>query len=122
MVITEYYARIDGREPLTGLELVEPDVEFLIALPGNEMTGKGQDALRDYLEGRPPVGRKHNVVRGCSDGDLEMVYGYVTEGNGKGTGSFSGVALLSPAKKVARYQAFFHPDFHMFALPEGENA
>ncbi|GAB3571239.1 hypothetical protein GCM10027445_26280 [Amycolatopsis endophytica] len=122
MVITDYYARIDGPEPLTGLNLVEPGVEFLIAVRGDDTTGNGQDALRDYLEGRPPVGRKHNVISACSDGDLEMVYGYVTEGNGKGTGSFSAVALLSPDQKIARYQAFFHTTFHMFALPEGNNA
>ena len=39
MIIEDYYARLDGPEPLTGLDLVEPDVEFLIALPGTEVRG-----------------------------------------------------------------------------------
>ena len=36
MVIVDYYSRLDGAEPLSGLDLVEPDIEFLIALPGGE--------------------------------------------------------------------------------------
>jgi hypothetical protein len=119
MIIEDYYARLDGAEPLTGLELVEPEVEFLLALPGTEVSGSGRDALRDYIAGRPAVGRRHTVLRRCVDGDLEMVYGIITEGDGRGTGSFSSVALISDDKRVARYQAFFHPGFGMFPLPGG---
>jgi hypothetical protein len=125
VIILEYYARLDGAEPLTALELVEPDVEFLIALPGSEIRGARRADLEDYVTGRPPVGRRHRLLRSSSDGDLEMVYGVVVEGDGRGTGSFSAVALLSPDKRVARYQAFFHPTFGMFPLPghdTGESA
>ncbi|QJY47120.1 nuclear transport factor 2 family protein [Pseudonocardia broussonetiae] len=119
MIIEEYYTRLDGSESLTALDLVEPDVSFLIALPGTEVTGTGHAALRDYIEGRPAVGRRHTVLRRSVDGDLEMVYGIITEGDGRGTGSFSSVALISADERVARYQAFFHPSFGMFPLPGG---
>ncbi|MBK1787421.1 nuclear transport factor 2 family protein [Prauserella cavernicola] len=119
MIIEDYYARLDGPRPLDGLELVEPDVAFLFALPGHEVSGTDRDDLKAYIEGRPPVGRKHQVLRRSRDGDLEMVYGIVTEGDGRGTGSFSAVALLSSDRRVARYQAFFHPTFALFPLPAG---
>ncbi|WP_431875754.1 nuclear transport factor 2 family protein [Amycolatopsis sacchari] len=119
MIIDDYYARLDGAEPLTGLELVESDVEFLIALPGNEVRGAGREALRDYVAARPAVGRRHHVLRRSADEDLEMVYGVITEGDGRGTGFFSSVALISPDKRLARYQSFFHPGFGMFPLPGG---
>jgi hypothetical protein len=117
MIVEEYLARLDGPEPLIGLELVEPDVEFLIALPGREVTGTGRDELGAYIAGRPAVGRRHNLVRSAADGDLEMVYGFITEGDGRGTGSFVSVGLVSPDERIARYQSFFHPTFGMYPLP-----
>jgi hypothetical protein len=119
VIIDDYFARLDGPEPLSGLDLVEPDVEFLIALPGREVAGTGRDELGDYIAGRPAVGRRHKILRRSADGDLEMVYGVVTEGDGRGTGSFVSVALISPGEKLARYQSFFHPTFGMYPLPGG---
>lgn len=117
LVIADYFARLDGPDPMSGLELAEPDVEFLLALPDREVRGSGRDDLGAYLAGRPAVGRKHVVLRSCVDGDLEMVYGIVTEGDGHGTGSFVSVGLVSSAGRLARYQSFFHPVFGMFPLP-----
>ena len=117
MIIVEYFARLDGPDPLTGLELVEPDVDFLLALPDGQRTGHGRTALGDYISGRPDVGRKHRVLRQSRDGDLEMVYGVVVEGAGSGTGSFVSVGLVSPAGRLARYQSYFDPEFGMYPLP-----
>ncbi|MGW4527551.1 nuclear transport factor 2 family protein [Amycolatopsis sp. NPDC004378] len=119
MIIEDYYARLDGPEPLSALDLVEPEVEFLIALPGNEIRGSGSADLKDYITARPAVGRRHHVRRRGVDGDLELVYGIITEGDGRGTGSFSAVAEVSPAGRVRRYQVFFHPEFSLFPLPRG---
>lgn len=119
VIIEDYYARLDGPEPLSALELVEPRVEFLIALPGNEVRGTGLADLTAYITARPDVGRRHHVRRRGVDGELEMVYGLITEGDGRGTGSFSAAAEISPAGRVARYQVFFHPEFSIFPLPEG---
>ena len=117
MVIDDYFARLDGSAPLTGLELVEPDIEFLLALPDGEVTGSGRDDLGAYISGRPSVGRRHDVIRRSVDGDLEMVYGIVVEGDGRGTGAFVSVGLVSPNGLLARYQSFFHPSFTMYPLP-----
>lgn len=115
VLIADYFARLDGPEPLTGLELVEPDIEFLLALPGSEISGRGLDDLGSYISGRPAVGRKHRVLRSCRDHELEMVYGVVVEGpEEKPTGSFASVGVVSPHDRLARYQAFFHPTFSMF--------
>ncbi|MGI5128022.1 nuclear transport factor 2 family protein [Pseudonocardia sp. CA-107938] len=119
MIVDEYLARLDGPEPLSGLELVEPDIEFLIALPGREVAGSGRAELGAYIAGRPAVGRRHHLVRRGNDGDLEMVYGYISEGDGHGTGSFVSVGLVSPERRLARYQSFFHPTFGMYPLPGG---
>jgi hypothetical protein len=117
VVIADYFARMDGPDPMDALELAEPDIEFLLALPDQEVRGSGIEDLRAYISGRPAVGRKHKVLRSSVDGDLEMVYGVVTEGDGRGTGSFVSVGLVSPAGRLARYQSFFHPVFGMFPLP-----
>ena len=117
MVIVDYFARLDGPDPMSGLELTEPDVEFLLALPDREVRGSGLDDLTAYIAGRPAVGRKHVILRSSTDIDLEMVYGLVTEGDGQGTGSFVSVGLVSPGGRLARYQSFFHPVFGMFPLP-----
>ncbi|ABW12998.1 conserved hypothetical protein [Parafrankia sp. EAN1pec] len=117
MVIPEYFACLDGLQPLSGLELVEPDVEFLIALPDHEVSGCGKEDLGAYIAGRPAVGRRHRVLRAVADRDLEMVYGQVVEGDGVGTGSFVSVGLVSPAGRLARYKSFFHPEFGMYPLP-----
>lgn len=117
MIIPEYFACLDGPESLSGLDLVEPDVEFLIALPGREVSGRGTEDLGAYIAGRPAVGRRHRVLHAVADGDLEMVYGQVIEGDGVGTGSFVSVGLVSPAGRLARYTSFFHPEFGMYPLP-----
>jgi hypothetical protein len=117
VVIADYFDRLDSPDPMSGLELAEPGIEFLLALPDREVRGSGLDDLGAYIAGRPAVGRKHVVLRGSTDGDLEMVYGIVTEGDGHGTGSFVSVGLISPAGRLARYQSYFHPVFGMFPLP-----
>lgn len=119
MLIADYFARLDGESPLTGLELVEPDIEFLLALPGNEITGRGHDDLGAYISGRPAVGRRHRVLRSAVDGELELVYGVVVEGAEETvTGAFTAVGLVSPNGRLARYQAFFHPTFSVLPLAE----
>lgn len=115
MLIADYFARLDGPDPLSGLELAESDIEFLLALPGNEVSGRGLEELASYISGRPAVGRKHRVLRSSRDDELEMAYGVVVEGSEqKPTGSFASVGVVSPGGKLARYQSFFHPTFSMF--------
>jgi hypothetical protein len=113
MLVPEYYARLDGPEPLTGLHLVEPDIRFLIALPSGEVSG-GHDELRAYIERRPvDAQRVHRILRRCVDDDLETVYGQVTE-HGRSIGSFAAVGRVSESGRLSHYQAFFHPEFGMY--------
>ncbi|MBP2369461.1 nuclear transport factor 2 family protein [Pseudonocardia parietis] len=117
MLIDDYFACLDGPNPLSGLDLVEPDIEFLLALPTGEVSGSGRADLAAYISGRPSVGRRHNVLRRSVDGDMEMVYGFISEGDGRGTGGFVSVGLVSENGRLARYQSFFHPSFTMYQLP-----
>jgi hypothetical protein len=50
------------------------------------------------------------------DGDVEMVYGVVTE-SGRPTGAFMSAALVSPAGRMASYQSFFTTSFELVDWP-----
>jgi len=118
MVVPQYMARLDGEKPFEGLELVEPDLRFLIAIPGRHITGESRDDLADYIANRNAVDRVHNVVRRAVDGDLEVVYGIVTE-RGEPTGAFLSAARISPGGRIHRYLSFFDADFRLIDWPAG---
>jgi hypothetical protein len=46
------------------------------------------------------------------DGDTETVYGVVTE-SGRPVGAFLSAAVISPAGRIARYQAYFTTSFQL---------
>lgn len=113
MVLREYMACMDGADPDKALDWVEPDFRFLIALPGGEVTGRSKADFARYLAGRNAVERVHHILRAATDQDLETVYGVVTEA-GRPVGAFHSAAVLSPAGKMARYQAFFSTTFDLY--------
>ena len=110
MVLREYLKCMDGPDPAAVLELMEPDLKFLIALPGGTRTGASTADFADYLAGRDAAGRRHQILRYAADGDTEMVYGAVVE-SGRRTGLFQSAAVTSPNGRMARYQSFFTPSF-----------
>lgn len=112
MALREYLSRMDSADPRQALELMEPDLRFLLALPGGEVTGKSRDDFAGYIAGRDAADRVHNVIRYAVDGDTEIVYGMVTD-SGEPTGSFLSAAVVSPAGRIARYQSFFTPSFQL---------
>lgn len=112
MALREYLASMDGQRPEQTLDLLEPDFRFLIALPGKEVTGRSREDFAAYIAGRNPVDRAHEVLRYSRDGDLETVYGVVTE-RGRYTGSFLSAAVVSPGGLLARYQSFFTASFEL---------
>lgn len=118
MALREYLSRMDGQDPARALELMEPDLRFLIALPSGEVTGKSKADFATYIDGRNPVERVHEILRHCADGDTEMVYGVVTEA-GTPVGAFHSAAVISPNGLLARYQAFFSTTFALIDWPEG---
>jgi hypothetical protein len=112
MALRAYMAGMDSRQPERTLDLLEPDFRFLIALPGKEIIGKSKEDFAAYIAGRNPVDRAHEILRYSRDGDLETVYGVVTEG-GRYTGSFLSAAVISPGGLMARYQSFFTTSFEL---------
>ncbi|MFI0777473.1 nuclear transport factor 2 family protein [Streptomyces sp. NPDC021212] len=117
MALRAYFAGMDSRHPEQTLELLEPDFRFLIALPGKEVTGTSREDFAAYIGGRNPVDRTHEILRHSRDGDLETVYGVVTE-SGRYMGSFHSGAVLSPGGLIARYQAFFTTSFQLIDWAE----
>ncbi|MFD8868759.1 nuclear transport factor 2 family protein [Streptomyces sp. NPDC059590] len=112
MALRAYMAGMDSRHPERTLDLLEPDFRFLIALPGREVTGTSREDFAAYIAGRNPVDRAHEILRHSRDGDVETVYGVVTEG-GRYTGSFLSAAVISPGGLLARYQSFFTTSFEL---------
>ncbi|EFL36991.1 conserved hypothetical protein [Streptomyces viridochromogenes DSM 40736] len=112
MALRAYMASMDSRHPERTLELLEPDFRFLIALPGKEVTGTSKEDFAAYIAGRDAVDRAHEILRYGQDGDLETVYGVVTQG-GRYTGSFLSAAVISPGGLLARYQSFFTTSFEL---------
>lgn len=112
MVLRAYFAGMDSPHPERTLDLLEPDFRFLIALPGKEITGTSREDFAAYIAGRNPVDRTHEVLRHSRDGDLETVYGVVTEG-GRYAGSFHSGAVITSGGLIARYQAFFTVSFQL---------
>jgi hypothetical protein len=117
VALREYLSCMDGEDPAKALELMEPDLRFLIALPSGEVAGTSKADFAAYLAGRNPVDRVHEILRYCADGDTEMVYGVVTE-SGRSVGAFLSAAVVSPRGLIARYQSFFSTTFALVDWPE----
>jgi hypothetical protein len=116
MVLREYMSRMDSQDPERALECVEPDFRFLIALPGGQVTGQSRQDFAGYIAGRNAVERVHHVLRSAVDGNLEMVYGVVTE-SGRTVGAFHSAAVVSADQKMTRYQSFFTTSFELLDGP-----
>ncbi|MBB4780813.1 nuclear transport factor 2 family protein [Streptomyces rapamycinicus] len=112
MTLRTYMASMDSDHPERTLDLLEPDFRFLIALPGSEATGESREDFAAYIAGRNPKDRSHEILRHSRDGDVETVYGVVTEG-GRYTGSFLSAAVISPGGLLSRYQSFFTTSFEL---------
>ncbi|MEU9289942.1 nuclear transport factor 2 family protein [Streptomyces sp. NPDC048275] len=116
-VLRDYMARLDSDHPERALELLVPDFRFHLALPGREQTGWSKDDFAAYIAGRNAVERAHKILRHSTDGDLETVYGVVTE-SGKAVGSFLSAAVVTPDGQMARYQSYFTTTYDLIDLPE----
>ncbi|KUL64350.1 MULTISPECIES: nuclear transport factor 2 family protein [Streptomyces] len=112
MTLRTYMASMDSDHPERTLDLLEPDFRFLIALPGSEATGTSKEDFAAYIAGRNPKDRSHEILRHSRDGDVETVYGVVTE-SGRYTGSFLSAAVISPGGLLSRYQSFFTTSFEL---------
>ncbi|WP_072803220.1 nuclear transport factor 2 family protein [Rhodococcoides yunnanense] len=112
--ITEYYATLDEGRLDDAVALLAEDVEFAMILPTGANKKTGRAAMLEYLRGRPPVGRKHRILRAAEDRDLQFVHGAVTEGD-RTTGFFVGVMHVDGQGLIDRYQVSFDSEFFLVA-------
>lgn len=104
--LARYYRAIDEDRVPEALEMLDPDVRFVIVLPAGTRRGGSRSEMGDYLGGRGVPDRVHHVVRQSRDGDVEFFYGRVTDG-GTTTGRFLAGARLGPDGLVVSYQVTF---------------
>ncbi|MGW6400623.1 nuclear transport factor 2 family protein [Streptomyces sp. NPDC055134] len=116
-VLRDYMARMDSDAPERALELLAPDFQFRIALPNREATGRSKGEFEAYIGGRNAVERVHHILRHSVDGDLETVYGFVSE-SGKAMGSFLSAAVVTPEGRMARYQSYFTTTYDLIDPPQ----
>ncbi|MBS3693986.1 nuclear transport factor 2 family protein [Rhodococcus qingshengii] len=119
-VIETYYATVDSGRLEDAVALLAENVEFAMVLPTGANYGSGRASMLDYLSGRPPVDRKHKVLRVAADGDLHFLHGSVTENGTKTTGYFVGVMHVDASGFVDRYQVTFDAEFSL--IPSDSSA
>ncbi|MCZ4538563.1 MULTISPECIES: nuclear transport factor 2 family protein [Dietzia] len=108
--LVTYYARIDAGDLDAGLELLAPEVSFAIILPGTAVRGQNRHGVREYLEGRGTVDRRHVPTHATREGELEFVYGAVVEDGVTITGHFLASARIDDDGLITGYQVAFDPE------------
>ncbi|MFC4756035.1 nuclear transport factor 2 family protein [Dietzia aurantiaca] len=108
--LVTYYARIDSGDLDGGLELLADGVSFAIILPGTAVRGEDRQGVREYLEGRGPVDRRHVPTHATREGELEFVYGAVVEDGVTITGHFLASARIGEDGLITGYQVAFDPE------------
>ncbi|MET0198506.1 MAG: nuclear transport factor 2 family protein [Rhodococcus fascians] len=110
LTILDYYATLDSGRLDDAVAMLAEDVEFAMVLPTGVNKKSGRAAMLDYLRGRPPVDRKHRILRSAADTGVQFAYGAVTDG-GRVTGHFVGVVHVGPDGLIDRYQVSFDAEF-----------
>ena len=85
--LSRYYRALDEGRIDDALQMLDPDVRFVMVLPAGTRRGHGRDEMGGYLGGRGVPDRAHVVLRQSRDDDVEFLYGRVTDG-GATTGRF----------------------------------
>ncbi len=101
-----YYRAIDEGRIDDALQMLDPDVQFTMVLPAGTNRGKGRAEMGGYLYGREVPDRKHVLLRESLDGNVEFVYGKVTDG-GVTTGRFLSGVRVGDDGLIASYQVTF---------------
>ncbi|GGK90892.1 hypothetical protein [Nocardia jinanensis] len=118
-VIEDYYAIVDSGRLRDAVALLAEEVDFAMVLPTGVKRDRGRSAMFAYLDGRPPVNRKHVLSRVAAAGDLQFAHGAVTENDTVTTGYFVAAMHLDAAGLVDRYQVTFNADFAL--VPRSAN-
>lgn len=113
-VLPDYYAAIDDGRLQDAVALLDESVTFAMHLPSGTRRGEGREAMMEYLSRRPPVERRHHVLRSSAEDGLEFAYGKVTD-DGAVTGYFLSAVALDVHGHIASYQVTF--DVELGLLP-----
>ena len=116
MGLLDYMKCMDSADPTQALDQVAEDIQFVLVLPGNTVRGGSRQDFAGYIAGRNPSERVHNVVTHHRDGDVELVYGIVTE-QGRSTGAFVSAARLDQDGRIVRYHSSFDTELLVAELP-----
>jgi hypothetical protein len=111
--LSRYYGAIDADRIDDALAMLDPDVRFAMVLPSGVTRGRRRDDMGAYLGGRGVPDRVHHVLRESRDGDVEFLYGKVTDG-GTATGRFLSGARIGPDGLITSYQVTFDTE-HVLA-------
>jgi hypothetical protein len=104
--LSRYYRAIDEDRIDDALAMLHEEVAFVIVLPTAARRGRGRTDMGGYLSGRGVPDRRHVLLRESRDGDMEFVYGKVTEG-AVTTGRFLAAVRVGPDGLIASYQVTF---------------
>ncbi|MBV9803137.1 MAG: hypothetical protein JO130_08115 [Solirubrobacterales bacterium] len=106
-----YFARLDGPDPHSSLELVSADVEFSIQwASGSDHSSKqfvgGLDELRAFIDAGDTRGWAHHILHSGRSGEVEFALGETRwEDSGQRIGTFLAVAELDDQGRMRRYLA-----------------
>ena len=104
--LARYYATLDDGRIDDALQLLAPDLRFVMVLPAGTRRGHGRDEMGAYLGSRGVPDRAHVVIRESRDDDVEFVYGRVTDG-GTTTGRFLSGARVGADGLIVSYEVTF---------------
>jgi hypothetical protein len=104
--LSGYYRAIDDGRIDDALAMLDEKVAFVIALPAGARRGRGRADMGGYLGGRGVSDRRHVVLRESRDGDVEFLYGKVTDGPVT-TGRFLAAVRLGADGLITSYQVTF---------------
>ena len=115
VAIPEYMACLDAGDGDGALALMHPELTYLLALPGSRVSGSNREQYRAYVSGRAaPENRVHNIQQFLSGNGFEVVYGFVTEGDGIVKGSFISAGRVSSDGLITSYESYFDQTFSLF--------
>jgi hypothetical protein len=115
--LARYYSTLDEGRIADAVSLLHEHVRYAMFLPGGVGRGSSRKDMQVYLESRPPVRRKHVLLRVSRDGDAESVYGAVTD-DGNVTGHFAAVAHVDADGLIDAYQVTFDPELVLIPSTE----
>jgi len=104
--LSRYYRALDEDRIDDALAMLDPEIRFVMVLPAGTRRGQSRADMGTYISGRGVPDRRHVVLRESRDGDVEFLYGKVTDG-GVTTGRFLSGVRIGADGLIASYEVTF---------------